>query len=457
MISAGLAMAGLVAVLVLVGVGVTGALLPRAALAAAVGALLAGALAASLGILAAVAVVLLGLAVLVVFDAAWAAPVRSLQLARGGETLLRQNEPGELTLDVRNPGGRPARLRVRDQWPPSAGAAPAEQDVTVPPGERRRVVLTLRPTRRGVRASAGVVVRSRGPLGLAARQGGHRLPGSVQVLPAFPSRRYLPERLARLRQLDGAVIAPVRGQGTEFDSLREYVVGDDPRSIDWRATARSGSVAVRTWRPERDRRVVLVLDTGRTAAARVAGAPRLDTTLDAALLLGALAGRAGDRVDLLAVDRAVRGTVQGAAGTQVLGRLSAAAVALEPALAELDPTLLVSRVLARARRRCLVVLFTAVEPTAVEEGLLPVLPALTRRHLVVIASVEEPALDALRAGRADSDEVYAAAAATAAAAERAAVVERLRRAGAIVVQATPDRFAPAVADAYLELKAAGRL
>ena len=107
----------------------------------------------------------------------------------------------------------------------------------------------------------------------------------------------------------------VRGQGTEFDSLREYVVGDDVRSIDWRASARAADVMVRTWRPERDRRVLLVLDCGRTAAGRVGDAPRLDAAMDAALLLAALAARAGDRVDLLAYDRAVRARVEGVAAT----------------------------------------------------------------------------------------------------------------------------------------------
>ena len=89
------------------------------------------------------------------------------------------------------------------------------------------------------------------------------------MLPPFLSRKHLPSRLAKLREIDGLLPTLIRGQGTEFDSLREYVVGDDVRSIDWRATARRADVMVRTWRPERDRRVVIVLDTGRTAAGRV--------------------------------------------------------------------------------------------------------------------------------------------------------------------------------------------
>src|SRR6478735_9309587 len=106
----------------------------------------------------------------------------------------------------------------------------------------------------------------------------------------------------------------IRGPGTEFDSLREYVIGDDVRAIDWRATARRGDVVVRTWRPERDRRVMIVLDTARTSAVRVLDAPRIDASIEAALLLAALAGRAGDRVELVAYDRRVRARAAGVSG-----------------------------------------------------------------------------------------------------------------------------------------------
>ena len=114
--------------------------------------------------------------------------------------------------------------------------------------------------------------------------------------PHFDAMRYV---IGILRELDGNTSIQVRGQGTEFDSLREYVRGDDVRSIDWRATARAADVMVRTWRPERDRQVVLVLDTGRVSAGRVGDAPRLDAAMDAALLLAALASRAGARQDRL--------------------------------------------------------------------------------------------------------------------------------------------------------------
>jgi uncharacterized protein (DUF58 family) len=396
------------------------------------------------------------LALLALLDVALAAPVAGLQLSREPVAPVRLHERGETVLTLGNPGSRPLRALIRDAWVPSAGARPRSQALVVPPGERRRMVTELRPTRRGERRAAHVTVRSHGPLGLAARQRQRAVPASVQVLPAFASRRFLPEKLSRLRQIDGAVLVRQRGQGSEFDSLRRYVIGDDVRAIDWRATARSRDVVVRTWRPERDRRVVLALDTGRSSAARLGDEPRLDAALDAALLLGALAARAGDRVALIAADSVVRARVGLAGGRDVLPRLVAALAPLEPALVETDPQLLAGEVLRQVSKRALVVLFSALD-TAADTGLLPAARALAARHEVVVASASDPALAALAADRSDSTAVYTAAAAELAAARRGAVTERLGALGVHVVDAPADVLASKVADAYLDLKAAGRL
>lgn len=406
---------------------------------------------------ATVLLVLLALLVAVAVDVLLAAPVSGLRLARGGATACRLGERVEVQLTVGNSSSRRLRAFLRDAWVPSAGASPRTHEVDVPAGERRVVTTSLHPTRRGDRRPDRVTVRSLGPLGVAARQGRHEVAWRVRVQPPFTSRKFLPEKLDKLRQLDGQLLARTRGQGTEFDSLREYVVGDDVRSIDWRATARRADVVVRTWRPERDRRLLLVLDTGRTSAGRVGDEPRLDAALDAALLLGALASRAGDRVDLLAVDREVRGSVEGVGRTELLARMVDVTALLEPALLETDGRRLVSEVLRRSRRRSLVVLFTALEAAPLREGLLPVLSSLTARHTVVLASVGDPRVEELATGRGDAGTVYAAAAAERTRNERQQLTAELRRRGVEVVDAPPATFAPAVADAYLALKASGRL
>ncbi|WP_405886736.1 DUF58 domain-containing protein [Streptomyces longwoodensis] len=395
-------------------------------------------------------------------DYALATPVRRLLLTRSGDTAVRLGETADVILTITNPTGRPLRARLRDAWPPSSWQPGTEIEasrhrVTVPAGERRRVTTRLRPTRRGDRHADRVTLRSYGPLGLFARQGTHRVPWTVRVLPPFTSRKHLPSKLARLRELDGRTSVLTRGEGTEFDSLREYVPGDDTRSIDWRATARQSALAVRTWRPERDRHILLVLDTGRTSAGRVGDAPRLDAALDAALLLAALASRAGDRVDLLAYDRRVRALVQGRTARDVLPSLVDAMAGLEPALVETDARGLTATALRTAPRRSLIVLLTTLDAAPVEEGLLPVLPQLTQRHTVVVASVADPHIAHMSTSRGSVDAVYEAAAAAQAQAERHRTAQQLRRHGVTVVNATPDELPPALADAYLELKAAARL
>ena len=430
------------------------ALTGRTVLLAALGALLVGVgLPGAWGIVAVEGALLAG----VLIDLVLAGSVRRLVLTRSGDTAVRLGGTARVELAVHNPGPRTLRAVVRDAWPPSAGASPVRHRLRVPPGERRRVAVTLHPTRRGDRRASRVTVRSFGPLGLAARQGSHDVAWTVRALPAFASRKHLPSRLARLRELDGRIAVVGRGQGTEFDSLREYVIGDDVRSIDWRATARAADVMVRTWRPERDRHLLLVLDTGRTAAGRVGDAPRLDSAMDAALLLGALASRAGDRVDLIAYDRTVRAAVAGVGTSELLPALVNAMAPLEPELVETDVRGMVSAVLARTGQRSLVVLFTGLDAAAIEEGLLPGLPSLLRRHQVVVAAVGDPRVAEMAAGRGASDAVYEAAAAERARAERRGVARLLDRRGVVVIDATPERLAPTVADAYLALKAAGRL
>ncbi len=204
----------------------------------------------------------------------------------------------------------------------------------------------------------------------------------------------------------------------------------------------------------------MVIDTSRTSAGRVGDVPRLDASLDAALLLTALASRAGDNVDLLAIDRVPRAAVEGARRDDLLLRMVDAMAGLEPALVEADGRRLVGEVLRRTRRRSLVVLFTSLDTAPLEQGLLPLLGSLTARHTVLLAAVADPRVEALAAGGVGTDDVaavYAAAAAERARGERGRLTSILRKRGVEVVDAPPDSFAPAVSDAYLSLKAAGRL
>lgn len=378
---------------------------------------------------------------------------------------VRRDSPGQVRLGkeaqgrllLTNPTPRPAVLEIRDAWNPTAGLAEQRARLRVPSRERRAVTQRFLPTRRGDHSSRVLLIASIGRLGLARRTARAEAPGRLLALHPFGARRHLPSRVRRLREIEGLAAIHQRGQGTEFDSLRDFVDGDDVRSIDWRATARRRSVVVRTWRPERDRHVLIVVDTSRTSASRLGDSTRLDTAFDAALLLTALAGQAGDRVDLLCIDRIPHVSVLGSTRTTVLNDMVSATAAVHPALVETDWELAASTITRRARKGSLVVLVTPIEESVIHSGLLPVTARLSRDHPLIVASVADPALEELASGRGDLETVYRAAAAEQARTRRAGVAHALERTGAHVIDAPPEKAPQGVADAYLMLKAAGRL
>lgn len=390
-------------------------------------------------------------------DLAIAGSPRRLVLSRELPDRVRLGETVRSTLYIGNGGRRRVHGVVRDGWPPSAGASPNRAGIDVPAGQRRAITTALTPFRRGERRAAHVTIRSFGPLRLAARQATIAVPGHITVLPPFNSRKHLPSRLARLRELDGATSVMVRGPGTEFDSLRDYVRGDDVRSIDWRATARRTGLVVRTWRPERDRRVVIIIDSGRTSAARIDNEPRIDTAFESALLLAALASSAGDRVDLVIFDRRVRARVQGATGAELLSRMVSSMAPVEPELIELDWASVPALVRSITAHHALVVLATTIDAPGASHGLLSVLPQLSRKHMVVVSSVTDPTVLDATLDRSTRNDVYRAAAAERALLDQARVAAAIRQLGAEVVTAAPADLPPALADRYIALKAAGRL
>jgi uncharacterized protein (DUF58 family) len=392
--------------------------------------------------------------VLVVVDVLLAPRTSAVSVVRRPTPAVRTGYPAETLLVVENTGRRRVQGVLRDAWQPSAGASDNRHRLRLSPGDRALLTTPLLPRRRGDLQAVGVTIRSLGPLGLGARQRTTVVPGSVRSLPPFESRKHLPSRLARLRDLDGRSAVRVRGQGTEFDSLREYVRGDDVRSIDWRASSRTSTVVVRTWQPERDRRVVLVLDTSRTSAGRVDDVPRLDSAMDAALLLAALAARAGDRIDFVAGDRRIRARLRSSGARDLTGRLQDAMAEIEPVIAEADWDGLVGAVQGLGRQRALL---TPLEPSAIEEGLLAVLPTLTRHHRVVIASVKDPELERMTQARDTIAETYDAAAAERELRRRTRTADVLKQLGVVVIDADAERLPPALADHYLTLKAQGLL
>jgi uncharacterized protein (DUF58 family) len=391
----------------------------------------------------------------------WTVAVRpaTVVVERSLPGVIALGQAARVSWTIVNPSNRPQRVEIADELAPSLRAGRRRVRVRIPSHGRATTGTDVRPARRGRFDLADVAVRVDGPLGLAARQGRLLVPGTLRVYPPFSSRDEAELRINRARILEvGLRSAQGRGGGTEFDSMREYGPDDEFRRIDWAATARSGKAIVRTYRAERNQTVLLLLDNGRVMAGRVAGVPRLEHAMDAVMMLTAVATRLGDRAGLIAFDRDVRAVVPPGHTRAQLGRVTEAMYQLQPELVESDYKAAFVEAMARFRRRALLVVFTELAEQAVADTLLPALPLVARDHLVVVASVQDPAVVAMaEASPDDPAAAYAKAAAIASLEERRRLTARLRRIGVTVVDSPPGRLAPALADAYLKVKATGRL
>lgn len=404
---------------------------------------------------------LLALVVVVatVVDAARAAGRDVLRIDRAlpGSTTIET--PTEVRLRVRNTSARAVHLRLHDSAPLSAGRDPRDHAVEVPARGHAELVGTLVPARRGDLAFGPVTVRARGPWRLGLRQEVHELPATLRVYPRLPGRAEVELRLTgNLALTPGVRRTRLLGQGTEFDSLRDHHPDDDHRRINWPATARAGKPIATVLREERNQHVVLMVDTGRAMAGSVDGVPRMELALDAGIALAEMAARSGDHVSAWAFDRVVRAHQPSRSGRRQPGRILDTLFALEPTLDQSAYGAAFARVLTSNRRRSLLVLVTDIPDVGAIDGLLEALPLLARRHVVLVATLRDPAMAAaVAADLRDADDVHEAAAAAGMLAERRRAARRLTQLGARVVEETPDRLAGALVDAYLDLKRAGRL
>ncbi|MFT5563441.1 MAG: hypothetical protein ACI970_000153 [Myxococcota bacterium] len=357
------------------------------------------------------------------------------------------------------PRHRGTRVWVTDAFAPSLGATARRHEVVVTRGAQAVMQDTLTPWRRGTFHLDAVSVRVLGPLGLTTRQHTRSIPDQVQVHPAFPSRDATLLRLERERLLTaGNRLTRSLGGGTEFDHLSEYRYGDDVRRVDWSATARMGHPVVRRYQIERDRTVLVLLEHGRASATVVAGTPRLDHGMDAAMALLTAAMEVGDRGGLLSYAGAVSGTVAPARRTDQVARAARALHLLEPELVEADHRRAFAAAVVQQRRRALLVIITDLGAAAAIEGLTSSLPVLTARHEVVVASVTDPLVTAVADH--SPDDVLAAHHAAGAArvlARREHAAATVRGLGARVVDAPPLAVAEQLVDVYLDLKGRGRI
>lgn len=394
-------------------------------------------------------------------DALRAIPVgsRPLRVARDAPPALSVGRPGEVTYRWTNAAARAARLRVREVRPDLLGGTQPPRDVRVPALGETRETLTVTPLRRGRETAGALVIDSIGPLGLGVRRGTVPHPWEVAVFPPLVTIRLRASVTQALRRREQG-IKPIRqlGEGRLFESLREWVPGDDLRHIDWKATAKRRKVITRQYEAERRQQVLLVLDTGRLLTAEIAGVSRLDYVVQAALELAYAATQHDDNVGLMAFADGVQHFVAPQRGRLGLKRVLDVLAVVESKLVEPDYPGAFRYLAARNRKRALTVLFTDVIDRFASDALVAHVASLRPRHLPLAVTLRNPELDAVAALRPHAVwDAFRKAAAEELLRAREEALGHMRRAGVLVLDVPPERAAQAVVAKYLELKRRGRL
>ena len=386
-------------------------------------------------------------------DALLACPARRLVVTVATPDRLFIGEAGTITATMEAAGHR-RTIRLELLAEQSGELDPATiVTAQIPAGERATAALALVPRRRGRVVVERLWLRWHGPLSLA--QVVRRIPvgRSIDVLPNIRGVQAAALQFFAREAVFGTRVLQERGEGTEFDALKEYVLGLDTRFIDWKHSARHHKLVCKEFRIERNHPVVLAFDTGHLMLEPIDGVPRLDHAISAGLLLAWIALRNGDLVGLYGFDAAVRHYVAPMRGMPALGRLQRATAELAYHYEETNFTLGLAELAVRLRRRALVVLFTDFVDTVTAELLMESVRLVAQRHVVVFASLRDPYL-AQTLDRPPDRFQHVAEAVIAAdfLRDRQTVFERLDRLGVHCLDVAREQFSVGLINRYLMVK-----
>ena len=398
----------------------------------------------------------LGLLVLVLADGLLAGSLEEARVLLPGEGEV--GEPLALTVMADLRSRRATRVRSALSLDPRlAPRGRVELDLGAD-GVVHQGALRLVPTRRGPATVDALWLRWSGPLGLGARLHRQQLDRMVRVSPSLAALRS-PALQLYLRDSEFGLLARrIRGEGTQFEALADYQAGMDRRRIDWKASARHTHLYAREYEAERNNPVVLALDCGRAMCEPVAGLPRIDRAVSAALAMAYVALKAGDRAALFGFAARPLLATPFVADPALFGRLQSAAAELDYRAEEPNFTLALATLAGRLQRRSLVVVFSEFPDPASAELLVDAIGRLVKRHVVLFVTMTDEELEGIAgAAPADLAHISAAVAAEALLQQRRLVIARLRQMGVEVVEAPHEQLGLRLVDAYLSIKRSGRI
>jgi uncharacterized protein (DUF58 family) len=360
----------------------------------------------------------------------------------------------QVKIEVRNSSQVSISAQVNDEAPDTFSREFPGGRVVVPAAGTAAVPYSIQPRARGDARFGDAWLRYNSPLCLAERWSRARLGQTVRVYPDLQEAQKMRIYLIRSRQIElEKRFKRQRGQGREFEGLREYRAGDEFRDISWSATARRGKLITKTYQIERSQTLWVVLDAGRLLRARVDGLTKLDYAVNAALSLAQVGFYSGDRVALLAYGRKPQQRLAPGRGMPHLRRLmeSLAQVRSEPF--EANHLLAAEMLLSSQSRRSLIVWMTDLAETAATPEVVECTGAMASRHLVLLGIMAQTELRSIVATPPENaQEMYRYSAALEIVQRRDLLLRRLRQQGAIALEAAPSGLSTALVNQYLEVK-----
>jgi uncharacterized protein (DUF58 family) len=352
---------------------------------------------------------------------------------------------------------RQFRYQIRDGVPQDLPSTPELISGSLVAGTSETTSYTVHPYRRGEYEWQGIYVRQLGAWGLAWQQWRVDAAQTVAVYPDLIGLKSLSIRLTL--QSSGAMRQNRRqGMGTEFSELREYNAGDDPRSIDWKATARRNRPLIRVLEPEQEQTVIILLDRGRLMTANIQGYKRFDFGLNATLSLALAATQRGDRVGVGVFDRYLSTWIPPQRGqahfSKILDRLSR----IQPELLEPDYLGAVTNIIKQQSRRALVVVITDIIDDIASAELLTALGRLTPRYLPFCVTLRDPQVDfRARTLATDIPGAYTQSVALDFLQQRELAFANLKRRGVLVLDAPANQISDRLVDRYIHIKSRNQL
>lgn len=382
----------------------------------------------------------------------------SVSRVLGGSVGIGDEIEGEYR--VENRSSRTLTIRLYDKLPPQLAGGVHEVTVAMMAHDDVRVPFKVMGMSRG-RAPLGLVgARITTRLGLVAGRLRIALSDEMRVIPSVSGVRRF-RLLALQHRLDTAGVRALRrkGEGQGFAGLREYVLGDDPRHIDWKATSKKAKTITREYTVERSQTVITLIDAGRAMTQLAGSWTRFELALSSALILTDIAANAGDKVGTLVFDDEVRAFVPAQRSRGALQLVRDALVPVTATTREPDYAAAFRFLAAHQRKRALIVFFTDVIDVRASQALLAHVSRSAARHLALVVALRNDDIFAAAVPQTVGSAalLYENAAAEELIQAREEVLERMRRAGAVVLDVSPRVMTASVINRYLELKARGAI